>query len=42
MHGDMSETSSGDYLPAGARLGYADGNPSLKAPFFLLLHQQLS
>jgi hypothetical protein len=35
----MSETSTGDHLPAGARWGYADGNPSSEAPLFLLLHR---
>lgn len=39
---DMAETSTGDHLPAAARWGYADGNPSSKAPLFLLLHQLLS
>jgi len=39
-HVDVSQTSTGEHLPAGA--GYADGNPSSEAPVFLLLHQQLS
>jgi len=39
---DVSQTSTDDHLPAGARWGYADGNPSSEAPVFLLLHQQLS
>jgi hypothetical protein len=35
-HGDVSQTSTGDHLPGGARWGYADGNPSSEAPLFLL------
>lgn len=41
-HRDVPETSTGVHLPAGARWGYADGNPSPEAPLFLLLHRQLS
>lgn len=41
-HGDVWQTLTSDHLPAGARWGYADGNPSSEAPVFMLLQQQLS